>query len=591
MNIVVVGHVDHGKSTVIGRLMADTGSLPQGKLEAVKAHCAKNARPFEYAFLLDALKDEQAQGITIDTTRCFFKTEKRDYIIIDAPGHVEFLRNMVTGASRAEAALLVIDAHEGIKENSRRHGYLLSMLGVGKVVVLVNKMDLITYSMERFTQIRKEYEQFLSLIDIKPLGFIPVAARLGENIVQRAGWYSGKTVLETIESFAKEEPQDRKPFRFPVQDIYKFTENNDDRRIFAGTIESGAVRVDDPVVFLPSGKRSRIATLEGFNTSARREASAGSAVGFTLADELYVKRGEVMYREGEPEPRAGTRFKARLFWLGAFPMVKNRKYKIKLATARSAVYLAQVSLVIDAVSLSAHHGKAQIEKNDVAECALETSKPIAFDLATENSALSRFVIVDNYEISGGGTIISMESEETSLLRERIQNRENQWERSAITDIERKARHGHQAKFIVITGDSVEFISSVARALERGLFDAGNMAYYLGDSNLNLGLDTDLTDPSELREEHVRRLGELARIMTDSGQIFIVTLTECDAYDREILARLNAPYEIAFIAIQRDSLEPNSKAVLAISPDVSVAEAVESIGRYLQRESIIADYTI
>src|SRR5271165_2575974 len=186
MNVVIVGHVDHGKSTLVGRLLADTGSLPEGKLEAIKAQCKRNAKPFEYAFLLDALKDEQAQGITIDTARCFFKTAKRDYIIIDAPGHVEFLKNMVTGAARAEAALLVIDAHEGIQENSRRHGYMMSMLGIRQIVVLVNKMDLVNYDQSVFERIRAEYSAFLKEVNITPIDFVPISARDGDNIANRS---------------------------------------------------------------------------------------------------------------------------------------------------------------------------------------------------------------------------------------------------------------------------------------------------------------------------------------------------------------------------------------------------------------------
>ena len=197
INIVIVGHVDHGKSTVIGRLLADTSSLPEGKLEDVKALCARNAKPFEYAFLLDALKDERAQGITIDSARCFFKTKKRDYIVIDAPGHIEFLKNMVTGAARAEAALLVIAADEGIRENSKRHGYLVSMLGIRQVVVLVNKMDLVGYDRDIYDALSSEYTAFLSKLHVNPISYIPVSARDGENLVTRSEqmpWYEGMRV-------------------------------------------------------------------------------------------------------------------------------------------------------------------------------------------------------------------------------------------------------------------------------------------------------------------------------------------------------------------------------------------------------------
>src|SRR3990167_6125555 len=197
MNVVIVGHVDHGKSTLVGRLLVDTGSLPKGKLEAVKAACERNAKPFEYAFLLDALKDEQSQGITIDTARSFFKSKKRDYIIIDAPGHIEFLKNMITGAARAEAALLVIDAKEGIRENSKRHGYMMSFLGIKNVTVCVNKMDLVNYSEEVFNSIKNTYMEFLKEIHLKPKNFIPIAAREGNNMValsSRMPWYKDSSV-------------------------------------------------------------------------------------------------------------------------------------------------------------------------------------------------------------------------------------------------------------------------------------------------------------------------------------------------------------------------------------------------------------
>lgn len=233
MNIVVVGHVDHGKSTVIGHLLADTDSLPKGKLDAIRESCKRNSKPFEYAFLLDALKNEQSQGITIDTCRCFFKTEKRRYIIIDAPGHIEFLKNMVTGASRAEAALMVIDASHGVEENTRRHGYYLSMLGIRQIAVLVNKMDLIGYDQNKYETICQEYTAFLKEIGIVPKTFIPVSARVGDNISAPSAempWYQGMTVLQVLDSFENIQPSHQLPFRMSVQGVYKFTAGGYSRR-------------------------------------------------------------------------------------------------------------------------------------------------------------------------------------------------------------------------------------------------------------------------------------------------------------------------------------------------------------------------
>ncbi|HSE57431.1 MAG TPA: GTP-binding protein, partial [Nitrospiraceae bacterium] len=253
LNIVIVGHVDHGKSTLVGRLYADTGSLPDGKLEKVQAICRQQGKEFEYAFLFDAFLEEQEQGITIDTARTFFSWKNRQYIIIDAPGHKEFLKNMVSGAARAEAALLLIDAHEGVKEQSKKHGYLLSLLGVKQVAVVVNKMDLAGYSQDTFARIEQEYSEFLAQLKVKPQRFIPVSAKLGDNIAQPSGnmpWYSGPTVLQTLESFTKETAREQQPLRFPVQDVYKF----DARRILAGRIASGILKVGDRLLFSPSNK-------------------------------------------------------------------------------------------------------------------------------------------------------------------------------------------------------------------------------------------------------------------------------------------------------------------------------------------------
>ncbi len=294
MDIVVIGHVDHGKSTLVGRLLADTDSLPEGKLQQVRDNCRRNAKPFEYAFLLDALKDEQAQGITIDSARCFFRTPKREYIIIDAPGHIEFLKNMISGAARAEAGLLVIDAAEGVRENSRRHGYLMSMLGVRQIAVCVNKMDLVDYRREVFESIRKEYAAFLSKIGLEPLEFIPISAREGENVVQPSGrmpWFTGPTILTLLDALHKESPPVDKPLRMPVQDVYKFTEHGDDRRIFVGRIETGSLQAGDEVVFLPSEKRSSIQTVEGFPSPIRQQAQAGQSTAVTLQTQVYVKPG------------------------------------------------------------------------------------------------------------------------------------------------------------------------------------------------------------------------------------------------------------------------------------------------------------
>lgn len=403
LNVVIVGHVDHGKSTLIGRLLADTNSLPEGKLEQVKATCKSNAKPFEYAFLLDALKDEQSQGITIDAARCFFKTKKRHYIIFDAPGHIEFLKNMVTGAAKAEAGLLLIDAKEGVQENSRRHGFLLSLLGVKQIVVVINKMDLVDYSETVYQSIKKEYEAFLRQINIKSVSFIPISAFQGDNLTETSTtmpWYTGPTVLSTIDSFEKEPEKKDKPFRFPVQDVYKFTQSEDDRRIVAGTIRTGEIKVGDEVVFYPSKKESRVKSVEAFNAPKKESVGAGDAIGFTLDTQLYIKPGELMCKKTESAaaPYSGTSFKANMFWLSKRPLLKGKRYQIKLACSREAVYLTDIINVMDASELSSVKNKQQVDRHDVAECVFQTLRPLAFDRASEYEFTGRFVIVDHFEI-------------------------------------------------------------------------------------------------------------------------------------------------------------------------------------------------
>jgi bifunctional enzyme CysN/CysC len=591
MNIVVVGHVDHGKSTVIGRLLADTHSLPEGKLEQVKAACRKGARPFEYAFLLDALKDEQAQGITIDTARCFFKTAKRDYIIIDAPGHVEFLKNMVSGAARAEAALLVIDAHEGIQENSRRHGYMLAMLGIRQVVVLVNKMDLVKNDLAVFARIRDEYSAFLKEVGITPIDYVPICARDGDNIAQRATWSPGvRTVLEHIDAFVKEREREKQPFRFPVQDVYKFTANHDDRRIFAGTIETGSIYAGDEIVFLPSQKRSKIASIERFNAPRREQAHAGEAIGFTLTDELYVRPGEIMCKTGDKLANTSSRFRANVFWMGKAPLVKNKKYKLKLATLRAPVRLVEIINVLDASDLSSERGKHEVERHEVADCIFEATKPIVFDLSVDIEGTGRFVLVDNYEIAGGGIITENASASSSSLQEHIRQREAGWEHSAIPDAIRAGRYGHRSKFVVVTGASEAANKAIAQALEKRLFDESYIAYYLGIANIDRGLDSDVLDPFDERDERVRRLGEVARILTDSGQIFITTITDVDAHDIERLKALNAPNEILVVVVGKADYQ-DVHAHIQIPDGEELPSAIKRVCLYLREQEIITDYCI
>ena len=407
LNIVVVGHVDHGKSTVIGKLLYDTHSLPEGAIDKVKRIAKETGKPFEYAYLLDAFEEEQKQGITIDTTQIQFATEKRDYVIIDAPGHKEFLKNMISGAANAEAALLIVDAKQGVQEQSKRHAYILSLLGIRKVYVVVNKMDLVDYSEEVFENVKRDMSAFLGDLNVYPLNYIPVSAFYGENILtasDKMTWYKGNAVIESIDLIEKEKGIEEKALRFPIQDVYKF----DDRRIIAGRIESGKLSVNDEITIYPEGKKTTVKTIEHWAPRDKKTtAYAGESIGITVADEFFNKRGEIISFEKEA-PEVSNSFRANIFWMGKNDLVTGRKYKIKLTTQEVEGEIESIVRVIDASSLDSNKENTKIVLNDVAEVIIKTSENVAFDKFSDSSATGRFVIVDGYDVAGGGIITQNE---------------------------------------------------------------------------------------------------------------------------------------------------------------------------------------
>jgi len=499
--------------------MADTNSLPEGKLEAVKERCKRKSKPFEYAFLLDALKDEQEQGITIDAARCFFKTDKRDYIIIDAPGHIEFLKNMVTGASRAEVALLVIDAHEGIQENSRRHGYLLSMLGIKKVAVLVNKMDLVDYNEEVYSNIVEEYTEFLDKINIKPTGFVPVSGFFGANIVQKSEetkWYQGPTILEMLDGFENEQQGDDQVFRMPVQGIYKFTKNGDDRRIVAGTVDSGTLSVGDEVVFYPSLKKSRVKSVEAFNKEVGSSITSGHATGFTLEEQIYVKRGELVARADEKEPKFTQQFKGNLFWLGKKALVKDKEYLFKIGTAKIKGSIEEILKVVDASKLESEV-KSQVDRHEVAEVIIKTQNPIAFDLAEDLSGTSRFVIIDDYEIAGGGII-------TDDFKAVTNQNSTEHKVISMTDAKRAISKKMRAErlsqiptLVLLNGEANERLVSLGYRLEERFFQQGRLAYFISP-NENLP---------------IAKTSEWSQLLLETGQIAIIHVEDLHLFKNQL----------------------------------------------------------
>ncbi len=581
LDIVVVGHVDHGKSTVIGRLMADTGSLPDGKLDQVRAMCAANARPFEYAFLLDALKNEQEQGITIDTARCFFKTSRRHYILHDAPGHVEFLKNMITGASRAQAALLVIDAQEGVAENSKRHGYILSMLGIRQIAVLVNKMDLLEWDERAFRAVADEYGEFLGRLGVRPTRFIPVSAREGANIVDRtdqAPWYDGPTVLGQVEEFERLEDDLDRPFRMPLQDVYKFTASSDDRRIYVGTIETGRVSPGDDVVFLPSGKTSTVKSIEVLSGPSPSEAYAGQASGFTLDTQVYVKPGEFIVRADQDRPHVATRFRANVFWMGTAPLVSGRRYLLRIGSSKVPVELDEVLSVLDASDLRSVEGASQVERHDVAEAVFVTTRPVAFDTADALEPTARFVIVNGYDIAGCGIALeALEARGANLTRQR------RYATGSVDSAERSRRYGHAGRAVVVVGEPVEDVTQIAARLERRLFDLGAHSYFLGATDV--GEERQVLD----RDARLSNLGEIAWGMADAGVVLVTPVGDLDRFEIGQMRSLAAPHQLLVVGIGRGA--PDLDADLEIASVTDPDEAVQAVLRALTAAGVLPEYEI
>ncbi|HEY0454805.1 MAG TPA: adenylyl-sulfate kinase [Verrucomicrobiae bacterium] len=553
LKIVIVGHVDHGKSTFVGRLFHDTGSLPDGKLEQLQQIAERRGVPFEWANLMDALQSERDQNITIDTSQIWFRTEKRQYVIIDAPGHKEFLKNMVTGAANAEAALLLIDAHEGVQENSRRHGYLLNLLGIRQIAVLVNKMDLEAYSKERFQEIEAEYRAWLKTVGVEPTVFIPISAYHGDNIATRSNnmsWWKGPTVLQTLDEFKLTDSPKDQPLRFPIQDVYRF----DERRILAGRVESGSIKVGDRLIFAPTSKVSTVKTIERWNAPSRDFAIAGESVGITLTEQIFVERGSVAALDTAP-PYELPRFKARVFWLGKQPFKKGKRYKLKLATQELECEIDSIERVIDASTL-ATVSRAQNElfvgRHEVGEVTIRTKRPIAFDAISEIVPLGRFVIVDGYDVCGGGIIPADNYPRRSADGHKSDNL--YWSHGKVTAEMRARRNGHPGCIIWLTGLSGSGKSTIATEVERELFNLGKHAYVLDGDNVRHGLCSDLSFSPHDRKENIRRVGEVAKLFADAGIIVITAFISPYRSDRELVrnmikegrfieAYVNAPLEI------------------------------------------------
>jgi bifunctional enzyme CysN/CysC len=511
VRIVIVGHVDHGKSTLIGRLLYETGSLPDGKLESLKAVSARRGMPFEWSFLLDALQTERDQGITLDTSQIRFRTPSRDFVLIDAPGHAEFLRNMITGAAQADAALLIVDAAEGVRDQTRRHGYLLHLLGVRQVAVVINKMDRVNFDERRFRDIETEISTHLVNLGLTPTAVIPISARDGDGVARRTeliGWYGGPTVVETLDGFVPARQPDELALRLPVQAVYKF----DDRRIIAGRIESGRITVGEEIVVMPSGRTARVRSIESWPEPAQKPttADAGQSVGITLDSEIFLDRGDVV-STAAVRPKAAQRLRARVFWLHEEPLAVGTSLNVRIGTAEARGTIVAIEKAVDPGALSATEATA-VAQNHVGEIDIALARPLAVDPYAVNARTGRIVLDIKGRISGGGLVLSLDlpvpARGVAL-------------KSAVSPQERAARSGHGGAVLWLTGAQGAGVATLARAVERRLLDRGGDPIVLDGDTLRSGLNADLGSAPADQAEAIRRIAEIAKHLAHSGLIVIV----------------------------------------------------------------------
>ena len=575
LKLVVVGHVDHGKSTLVGRLLYDTGSLPEGKLEELQAISARRGMALEWSFVLDAFQAERDQAVTIDTTQIRFKSDLRDYVIIDAPGHREFLKNMVSGAAEADAALLVIDAAEGVREQSRRHGYLLHLLGVRQVAVAVNKMDLVDHDRKRFADVVQEISAYLAEIDVKPAFILPISARGGDNVAAPSpdlSWFDGPTLLDALDRFNTVTRPSAQPLRLPIQDVYHF----DQRRILVGRVESGVLRVGDTVLFSPSNKTGRVHSLEAWNAESPVQAHAGQSVGVKLEEQLFLERGEILSHEEQP-PLLTNVLKATLFWLGRSSLTVGQALTLKLGTAEHRVEVAAIEQTIDTDTLERREDVA-VRRNGIAEVVLRNRAMMAVDEAQRLQRTGRFVLLDGYEMVGGG-LISMEGYPDQRRVMAVRSTNVFSVEHAVTREQRWQRNGHRGGVVWLTGLSGAGKSTLAMALERQLFARGCHVYVLDGDNVRRGLNANLGFAPDERAENIRRVGEAAALFADAGAICISAFISPYWGDRD---RARAATE---------RLVPGGFHEVFVSTDLAVCEQRDPKGLYARaRRGEIRDFT-
>ena len=529
LRFLTCGSVDDGKSTLIGRLLYDSKMIYEDQLDKIKKDSATHGTTntdFDPALLTDGLREEREQGITIDVAYRYFSTAKRKFIIADTPGHVQYTRNMATGASTADLAIILIDARHdhGVMEQTRRHSFIASLLGIRHVLVAVNKMDLVEYSEERFNEIRKEYREFVQRLQLPDLHFIPISALDGDNLVDRSEnmpWYDGSTLMNFLETVEISSDRNYQDFRFPVQYV---TRPDLNFRGFAGTIASGIIRVGDEVMTLPSRKKSKVKEIVTFDGNLE-EAATPLSVTLTLEDEIDSSRGDMIVRPGNL-PKVEQKFDAMLVWMSDDAMVPGKQYLIKQTTKVVPGVITTLRHQIDVNTM--HRSPAPtLELNQIGRVNISLNQPIAFDRYTNNKGTGALIVIDritNITVAAGMILDRRTSDNTGAVWDEAPASETlTQEISKVSGDERAARYGQKPVTVLFTGLPGAGKSTTAYGVERMLFEMGRSATVLDGQNLRLGLNRDLNFSRDGRSENVRRAAEVGRLMNKAGIICLLSL--------------------------------------------------------------------
>jgi bifunctional enzyme CysN/CysC len=529
LRFLTCGSVDDGKSTLIGRLLHDSKQIFEDQLSELARESARRGTagdPIDLSLLVDGLEAEREQGITIDVAYRFFSTPKRSFIVADTPGHEQYTRNMATGASKADLAILLIDARKGVLQQTRRHSLICSLLGLRHVVIAVNKIDLVSYQADVFERIVAEYRAFASELSFCSIMAIPVSARYGDNVTtasDQTPWYRGPTLLDYLETIDSNSETNEKPFRFPVQWVNR---SAPDFRGYAGTVVSGHIKAGDPVTVAASGQSSRVKyllTYEGPQPSAK----AGDAITITLADEIDIARGDLLVSPTSG-PEVSDQFAAHVIWMSDQALMPGRSYLARIGTQLTPITVTGIKYKID-VNTRGHLAAHTLGLNDIAFCNLATAAPVAFDPYRQNRKTGSFIVIDrlsNHTL-GAGMIAFGLRRGTNLHRQA----------TLIGKAERAAQMHQKPAIVWLTGLSGAGKSTIANIAERRLHAAGHHTMLLDGDNVRLGLNRDLGFTEADRVENIRRAGEVAKLLTDSGLIVLCCFISPYAADREMVRRL------------------------------------------------------